>query len=92
MGLARLNSPLRRRSVFKALTGILSSASPPCRTTSSWVLICYRYATTKKPPQKVVFCYWSGQWDSDPRHQPWQGCALPLSYTRINSMAYLISQ
>ena len=30
-----------------------------------------------------LFCNWSGQWDSDPRHQPWQGCALPLSYTRI---------
>ena len=30
-----------------------------------------------------LLCYWSGQWDSDPRHQPWQGCALPLSYTRI---------
>ncbi len=29
-------SPLRRRSGF-ALTGILSSASPPSRTTSSWV-------------------------------------------------------
>ena len=31
-----------------------------------------------------LFYYWSGQWDSDPRHQPWQGCALPLSYTRIS--------
>ena len=20
----------------------------------------------------TFFCYWSGQWDSDPRHQPWQ--------------------
>ena len=26
---------------------------------------------------------WSGRWDSNPRPQPWQGCALPLSYTRI---------
>ena len=25
---------------------------------------------------------WSGRWDSNPRPQPWQGCALPLSYTR----------
>ena len=33
-----------------------------------------------------LLCYWSGQWDSDPRHQPWQGCALPLSYTRINAI------
>ena len=26
---------------------------------------------------------WSGRWDSNPRLQPWQGCALPLSYARI---------
>ena len=25
---------------------------------------------------------WSGRWDLNPRPQPWQGCALPLSYTR----------
>ena len=24
----------------------------------------------------------SGRRDSNPRHQPWQGCALPLSYAR----------
>ena len=28
------------------------------------------------------FEIWSGRWDSNPRPQPWQGCALPLSYTR----------
>ena len=33
---------------------------------------------------------WSGQWDLNPRHQPWQGCALPLSYTRIDLTEYLI--
>jgi hypothetical protein len=26
---------------------------------------------------------WSGRRDSNPRPQPWQGFALPLSYTRI---------
>ena len=26
--------------------------------------------------------YWSGRRDSNPRPQPWQGCALPLSYAR----------
>ena len=38
------------------------------------------------------FCYkiiktinlWSGRRDSNPRPQPWQGCALPLSYSRIS--------
>lgn len=28
---------------------------------------------------------WSGRWDSNPRHQPWQGCTLPLSYARLDS-------
>ena len=28
---------------------------------------------------------WSGRRDSNPRPQPWQGCALPLSYTRIRA-------
>src|SRR3990170_482837 len=26
--------------------------------------------------------FWSGRRDSNPRPQPWQGCALPLSYAR----------
>ena len=31
----------------------------------------------KKAPDWEPFCSWSGQRDSDPRSQPWQGCALP---------------
>jgi Ala-tRNA(Pro) deacylase len=31
----------------------------------------------------MVIRDWSGRRDSNPRPQPWQGCALPLSYTRI---------
>ena len=27
---------------------------------------------------------WSGKRDSDPRHLPWQGNALPLSHSRID--------
>ena len=27
--------------------------------------------------------FWSGRRDSNPRHQPWQGCTLPLSYARF---------
>lgn len=33
-------------------------------------------------PDKKSFV-WSGRWDSNPRPQPWQGCALPLSYARV---------
>ena len=28
---------------------------------------------------------WSGRRDLNPRPQPWQGCALPLSYFRLSS-------
>src|SRR5258708_1622663 len=30
--------------------------------------------------------YWSGRRDSNPRPRPWQGRALPLSYTRIREI------
>ncbi len=28
---------------------------------------------------------WSGRGDSNPRHLPWQGSALPLSYSRSST-------
>ena len=43
---------------------------------------------SKKPPgggfcsSSLTWEEWSGRRDSNPRPQPWQGCALPLSYTR----------
>ncbi len=34
-------------------------------------------------PRKIPLSEnWSGRRDSNPRPQPWQGCALPLSYAR----------
>ena len=35
------------------------------------------------PKESNLLKEWSGRWDSNPRLQPWQGCALPLSYARI---------
>ena len=35
---------------------------------------CRKY---KKSSLPGAFVLWSGQRDSDPRSQPWQGCALP---------------
>ena len=32
---------------------------------------------TRKAPVREPFSIWSGQRDSNPRSQPWQGCALP---------------
>jgi hypothetical protein len=36
-----------------------------------------------KEISKVFLSNWSGKRDSNSRPQPWQGCALPLSYSRI---------
>ena len=33
---------------------------------------------------ELVESKWSGRRDLNPRPQPWQGCALPLSYARDN--------
>ena len=30
--------------------------------------------------------FWSGRRDSNPRHLPWQGNALPLSHSRVNRL------
>jgi hypothetical protein len=35
---------------------------------------------------------WSGRRDSNPRPQPWQGCALPLSYARSGACAAPVRQ
>ena len=35
---------------------------------------------------------WSGKRDLNPRLQPWQGCTLPLSYSRINSFNVKITR
>ena len=54
------------------LVGVLSSASRPCRP---HFFVAPHPATpnNKKGYLSVTFFYyWSGQWDSDPRHQPWQ--------------------
>ena len=34
-------------------------------------------------PTYIVNFIWSGKRDSNSRLQPWQGCALPLNYSRI---------
>ena len=34
-------------------------------------------------PTFIIILIWSGKRDSNSRLQPWQGCALPLNYSRI---------
>ena len=54
----------------------------PCLTT--WLRRLREKAARRRPSlrQKPKAKNWSGKRDLNPRPQPWQGCALPLSYSR----------
>ena len=41
-------------------------------------------------PILLVYEDLSGQRDSNARHQPWQGCALPLSYARSTKLILVL--
>ncbi len=88
---ARNMSQSRRRRVFltrcfymelveagagiePALTALQAAASPLCHPALSLAL----RRGDPIPGEKN----WSGKRDSNSRPQPWQGCALPLSYSR----------
>ncbi len=40
-------------------------------------------------PASVILEKWSGKRDSNPRPSPWQGDALPLSYSRMNELTII---
>ena len=47
--------------------------------------------TPTMPYQRTGRLYgfiWSGRRDLNPRRQPWQGCTLPLSYSRKRRLFY----
>ena len=46
---------------------------------------CLRYNLLPMSPGRT-YKNWSGRRDSNPRPRPWQGRALPLSYTRIRAI------
>ena len=43
----------------------------------------FGYTQNKNTPARGCALFWSGKRDLNPRHLPWQGNALPLSYSRI---------
>ena len=43
-----------------------------------------------KKLQSRLVVIWSGRRDSNPRHLPWQGSALPLSYSRFSIKSIFI--
>ena len=50
-----------------------------------------RMLIKKNPDRRAevsAMSVWSGKRDSNSRPQPWQGCALPLSYSRAVESAY----
>ena len=43
--------------------------------------------TSALPLGYAAIIWWSGRRDLNPRLQPWQGCTLPLSYSRSTKMS-----
>ncbi len=65
----------RCRCVLARLSASPAYFRPPLvlvGPTFSWLLIPPLRITKKGYLSVTFFYYWSGQWDSDPRHQPWQ--------------------
>ena len=63
-----------RPGIEPGLTDLQSATSPLC------------HPAIKTYQTKVLI--WSGKRDSNSRPQPWQGCALPLSYSRNSKTWY----
>ena len=84
-----LNADLiERDSSFLILSLFLEQATGIEPATNAWeaFVLPLNYAYINKKTTRSLFtcCLlnWSGKRDSDPRHLPWQGSALPLSYSR----------
>src|SRR5207302_4688225 len=72
--------PLAGRSIRHKVTG---RWRPEGRDPAYGASPLLPYRLTLWPLSGPTPCFiWSGRGDSNPRPQPWQGCALPLSYTR----------
>ncbi len=48
----------------------------------------YDLTVRNKADGATPFRIWSGRRDSNPRHPPWQGGTLPLSYARIKQTTF----
>ena len=79
---ADASGPPRGRSIRHKVTG---RRRPEGRDPASGASPLLPYRLTLRPLSGPTPCFiWSGRGDSNPRPQPWQGCALPLSYTRTD--------
>ena len=72
---------LERETRFELATPTLARL---CSTTELFP----RWTIDKFLTKKLLKNIWSGKRDSNSRPQPWQGCALPLSYSRWTGREY----
>ena len=76
--------PSRRRAGCPvsrvAVPGVLPAAAR-CRLWCRCAAVWCRFAVVA--PLSLCSDFWSGRRDSNPRPQPWQGCALPLRHFRV---------
>ena len=63
-----------KKGVEKSTPFVLKAGLEPARTNVHWIL---SPACLPIPPLEHIFLSWSEKRGSNPRPQPWQGCALP---------------
>ncbi len=61
----------------------LSVSKVSCEIFVTHIFVFVRSCRLFRVLEKIEAIQWSGRRDSNPRLQPWQGCALPLSYARL---------
>ena len=74
--------------------GILSTRRRSVEPRSPWRLVSVEWSGVTPTAVRGISSSlredWSGRRDSNPRPQPWQGCALPLSYARSGAVCRLL--
>ena len=76
------------KAVYMPKAAVRPLRSSSCRFPHASPVLTNRAGKQKtvskgRPKQRISLRkFWSGRRDSNPRPQPWQGCALPLSYAR----------
>ena|GEM_PF-5641772 len=74
-----------RPGIEPGYAALQAAASPLCHLAGSAPGRPSGAGPDKEKPRPLgrgFGCLWSGKRDSNSRPQPWQGCALPLSYSR----------
>ena len=75
-----------RTNQLERETGFEPATSTLARLHSTTELLPHLYTVfpSLDAPALIADKCWSGRRDLNPRLQPWQGCTLPLSYSRLS--------